>query len=390
LQAAQSAALTAQAALASAQAQYTITQTNARAQANATRLADWAGKTPDYFNQPKWYFTQEEQLAAAQVELEAAQAGLTAAEDQLAKVVSDLHNAAFVQAEQRLSNARLHYLVARQVQAEGQAVGQGNTPSELDLESMNISLPPQAFGYRVRIHLSQNLPNQELLYDASQRAYDAAATELSTAQSAYNHLLTSASAQQVLKARAALAVAHEREQVAQERRSGLQTGELSPQVAAAAAGLEQAKNAAQQAQDAVGQAQANVRLLEAQVGKLEVKAAGEGVILTRNIEPGEYVAPGATALTMGDLRGLTITVYVPEDRYGQIHLGQGASVSVDSLAGERFGGRVQQIADQAEFTPRNVQTVEGRSSTVYAIKLTVTDPQGKLKPGMPADVTFEK
>jgi HlyD family secretion protein len=49
---------------------------------------------------------------------------------------------------------------------------------------------------------------------------------------------------------------------------------------------------------------------------------------------------------------------------------------------------VSNISDQAEFTPRNVQTVEGRSSTVYAIKLNVSDPQGKLKPGMPADVVF--
>ena len=390
LQAAQSAAQTAQAAYASAQAQYTLAETAARAQARPTRLSDWAGKTPDYFNQPKWYFTQEEQIAAAQIEVQAAQANLTAVEDQLAGVVSDLQNAEFVAAEQRLSNARIGYLVARQVQAEGQAVGQGNAPSELDLQQLNIEIPPSAPGYRVRIHLSQNLPNQELLYDASQHAYDAASSELSQAQAAYNQLLTSASAQKVLKARAALAVAHERVQVAQERLAGLQTGEQSVQVAAAAAVLEQAKNAAQQGQDAVGQAQANVALLEAQLGKLEVRSPLDGVILTRNIEPGEYVAPGAAALTMGDLRELTITVYVPEDRYGQIHLGQKASVSVDSFPEATFEGQVSYISDQAEFTPRNVQTVEGRSSTVYAIKLTVTDPQGKLKPGMPADVTFER
>ena len=114
------------------------------------------------------------------------------------------------------------------------------------------------------------------------------------------------------------------------------------------------------------------------------------MILTRNIEPGEYVQPGAAALSMGNLAQLTITVYVPEDRYGQIHLGQAARVQVDSFGGLKFEAVVTTIADQAEFTPRNVQTVEGRSSTVYAIKLSVTDPQGKLKPGMPADVTFGK
>jgi multidrug resistance efflux pump len=392
LQAAQSAALTAQAAFASAQAQYTITETAARAQARPTRLADWAGKTPDYFNQPKWYFTRDEQLAAAETEVQAAAQDVTSAENQLAGVVGDLKNADFVAAEKRLSEARLRYLVALQVQQEGQAVGQGKDPDQLDLQQLGIEIPPKspAPGYRVRIHVSQNLPNQELLYDASQNTYNAASTELSDAQVAYNKLLTSASAERVLKARAALAVANEREQVAQERVSALQTGDQSPQVAAAAAVLEQAKNAAQQAQDAVGQAQANVGLLDAQLAKLEVKAPMDGVILTRNIEPGEYVAPGGAALTMGDLGNLTITVYVPEDRYGQIHLGQQARVSVDSFAGQEFEGQVSNISDQAEFTPRNVQTVEGRSSTVYAIKLTVTDPQGKLKPGMPADVTFEK
>jgi len=63
-------------------------------------------------------------------------------------------------------------------------------------------------------------------------------------------------------------------------------------------------------------------------------------------------------------------------------------VTVDSFPGETFTTTVSHIAEQAEFTPRNVQTIEGRTSTVFAIKLQVQDPDGKLKPGMPADVTF--
>jgi HlyD family secretion protein len=89
------------------------------------------------------------------------------------------------------------------------------------------------------------------------------------------------------------------------------------------------------------------------------------------------------------LDNLTITVYVPEDRYGEISLGQSATLTVDSFPGENFATTVCAIAEQAEFTPRNVQTVEGRSSTVFAIKLLVTDPNGKLKPGMPATVVFD-
>ena len=391
LQVAQTAAQTAQAAYASVQAQYTTVETEARAASHATRLKDWTVRTPSYFDQQNWYFTQEEQLAAAQVEVQAAAQGITTAQEGVAGVVADLQNAEFVGAEKRLSEARLSYLVALQVLSEGQAVGGKVPPDQLPLNTPCVIYLGQRFcgrNYSTRIRISKNLPNNAELDYAAQDAYNAASTELSTAQQAYNHLLTSAQAQAVLRARAVLAIANERYQVAQERVSGLQTGEQSPQVAAAAAGLEQAKNAAQQAQDAVGQAQANLTLLEAQLAKLEVRSPMEGVILTRNIEPGEYVAPGAAALTMGNLQQLTITVYVPEDRYGQIHLGQAASVKVDSFAGVEFAAQVSNISDQAEFTPRNVQTVEGRSSTVYAIKLTVTDPQGKLKPGMPADVTF--
>ena len=398
LAAAQTAAQTAQAAYASAQAQYTLAETAARAQSHATRLADWSGKTPGYFDQPKWYFTQEEQLAAAEAEVSAAEAGISQAEKALAGVVGKVSNAQFVAAEQRLAQARSSYLVALQVQAEGQATGAGLSPDQLDLSGLDIQLPcfttpagrkcvPR---YVVRTRIAHTLPNNAELADAAQTAYDAASAELTAAERAYDELLDSAQAQDVLQARAALAVANERYQVAQERLSALQTGEQSLQVAAAAAGLEQAKHAAQQAQDGVAQAAANLQLLEAQLEKLSVQAPMAGVILTRNVEPGEYVAPGAAALTMGDLSALTITVYVPEDRYGEIHLGQGAAVSVDSFPEEEFSAQVSQISDQAEFTPRNVQTVEGRSSTVYAIKLTVQDPQGRLKPGMPADVTFGK
>ena len=118
-------------------------------------------------------------------------------------------------------------------------------------------------------------------------------------------------------------------------------------------------------------------------------AAASGVVLSRNIEAGEVVAVGSAAMTIGQLDKLSITVYIPEDRYGEIMLGQGAEMTVDSFPNEVFQGTVVRIADQAEFTPRNVQTDEGRRTTVFAVKLTVDDPAGKLKPGMPADVVFD-
>jgi HlyD family secretion protein len=169
----------------------------------------------------------------------------------------------------------------------------------------------------------------------------------------------------------------------------LQTGEDSPQVRIASMGLEQAQAGLQQAETAVRQAEANLELLDTQIDKLVVYAPIDGVVLNRNAEPGEFLQPGSTTFAIADLGDMTITVYVPEDRYGEISLGQAAEVMVDSFPGETFNAEVIHIADQAEFTPRNVQTVEGRSSTVYAIKLKVTNPDGKLKIGMPADVTFK-
>ncbi|HVO41632.1 MAG TPA: efflux RND transporter periplasmic adaptor subunit [Aggregatilineales bacterium] len=115
----------------------------------------------------------------------------------------------------------------------------------------------------------------------------------------------------------------------------------------------------------------------------------DGVVLQRLIQPGELASPGSTLLVVANLNALTLKVYVSEDRYGQIAVGQTYPVTVDSFPDETFTGRVSYIADQAEFTPRNVQTTDSRKSTVFAIKLDLDPAGGKLKPGMPADVHFQ-
>ncbi|MCS7055954.1 MAG: efflux RND transporter periplasmic adaptor subunit [Thermoflexales bacterium] len=165
-------------------------------------------------------------------------------------------------------------------------------------------------------------------------------------------------------------------------------GARTEQIEAAQAQARAAEAQWRAAQAQVEAAQAALGVLDAQLGRLTLVAPAGGVVLSRAIEPGEFAAPGATLLVLGDLDALTITVYVPEDRYGRIRLGQAAQVTVDSFPGETFTATVAHIADRAEFTPRNVQTAEGRKSTVFAIRLAIENPNGKLKPGMPADVTF--
>jgi|SRR5579859_8006905 len=115
----------------------------------------------------------------------------------------------------------------------------------------------------------------------------------------------------------------------------------------------------------------------------------DGVVLERLIEPEEIAATGSTVLVVGKLDAPTLKVYVPENRYGQISLGQTFPVTVDSFPGEVFSGTVVNVSDQAEFTPRNVQTVDSRQTTVYAVKLDLLQVGDKLKPGMPADVHLQ-
>ena len=227
------------------------------------------------------------------------------------------------------------------------------------------------------------------LRDSAQQAYDDASSELTNAQTAYDDAVTTSGAEDVLTARADLSVGQERYDMAQDRLHALQTGYLSPKVVAAQKGLDQAQSAAEQSRSAIQQAESNLKLIDTQIAKLTITAPTDGMILTRAVEPGEVVMPGSGLLTMARMSDLTITVYIPEDRYGEISIGQTADVTVDSFPGENFTATVMYISDKAEFTPRNVQTAEGRKTTVFAVKLMLGDTGGKLPPGMPADVLFK-
>ena len=381
---AQSALLMAQSSYDLTQAQYDAALTAARAQQGGQRLADWNARTPNWFEQPLWYFNRDEQINAAEAEVEASLLGLQQAKAELDRVIQSLSNADFVVAETRLANARTAYSIAKTVDDHAQLTGGKVSPEDLD-----VDVPPRAPSYRIRIKLAKLLSGDSEVVSSSEDALDAAETELDEAEQAYDDLLDTEAADRVLEARANRTVAQERYEVAQDTLSRLQTGEYSPQVKIASIGLEQAKTALQQAESAVRQAEANLALLDTQIAKLTIPAPMDGVILTRNVEPGEFVQPGSNVFAVADLNSITITVYVPEDRYGKITLGQQAQVTADSFPGETFTAEVIHIANQAEFTPRNVQTVEGRSSTVYAIKLKVNNSEGKLKIGMPTDVVFK-
>jgi multidrug resistance efflux pump len=152
--------------------------------------------------------------------------------------------------------------------------------------------------------------------------------------------------------------------------------------------VEAANSGVQQAEAALAQAKAALALIDIQLEKAIITSPTDGVVLTRNLEEGEMLVPGSVALTIGQLDEVSLTVYIPETEYGKIKLGDTVSITVDSFPGKNFSGTVTYISDQAEFTPRNVQTVDGRKTTVYAVKITVPNEKLELKPGMPADVIF--
>jgi multidrug resistance efflux pump len=128
--------------------------------------------------------------------------------------------------------------------------------------------------------------------------------------------------------------------------------------------------------------------LERQRERQTLRAPFDGWVARTVYEPSELVAPGAPVVVVADWRELTLKVFLPEDRFGRVMLGQAATVTVDAYPGEVFAGEVVFIAAEAEFTPRNVQTREDRVKSVYAIKLRVPNADLRLKPGMFADTTL--
>lgn len=354
LDSANAAVRTAEVALESAKLQYDLTLSNALQQESNSRIAIWDESKPTQFDQPVWYFSKEERMTAAQAEVDAKKAAFDDATKRLDEIGQRAGSSDFLEIEANLVQMRLAYQSAQDV-----------------------------------FDSTSGASDSQELRDSAQVALDEAEIDLEDAQGDYDDALTTDGAIDVLEARADMVVAQEAYDRAVDNLRALQTGAESPQVQAAAKAVEQATATLDQAKTNVTSAQSKLDTLNTQLTKVTVSAPMDGVILTRNVEPGEFVQPGAIAFTMANLDELTITVYVPEDQYGNISLGQEAAVTVDSFSNETFDAVVTQIADQAEFTPRNVQTVEGRSSTVYAIKLKVTDSEGKLKIGMPADVVFK-
>lgn len=137
--------------------------------------------------------------------------------------------------------------------------------------------------------------------------------------------------------------------------------------------------------DAAGE---RLAYLERQKKELVVSAPAAGVIEAMDLRPGDLVAANQAVATILERDQLWVRVYVPEPQLGLVHVGQPAAVSIDTFPSRSFPGRVVEVRQQGEYTPRNIQTPEQRSDQVFGVKVRI-DPAPELKPGMAATVRLE-
>ena len=135
--------------------------------------------------------------------------------------------------------------------------------------------------------------------------------------------------------------------------------------------------------------QAQVSAAKTKISKLTITAPITGVVLERTVYTDELAATGATLVTLADLDKVSLVVYVPEARLNAVSVGQKVSVQVDSFPNRSFPGEIVYIANEADYIPDRVQSAEDRVALVYAVKISLANPEHLLKPGMPADMPLE-
>ena len=127
-----------------------------------------------------------------------------------------------------------------------------------------------------------------------------------------------------------------------------------------------------------------------QLDYTQLKSPTDGVVTSRNIEPGETVTPGREVITISDLSRVDLKIFVDETEIGSVKPGQKVDVKIDTFPGKIFTGQVSFISPEGEFTPKIIQTKKERVKLVYLVKVSIDNPKYELKAGMPADAWLSK
>lgn len=309
----------------------------------------------------------EDQLRAQQREILAQLEGLRSRE-------RELHALIRLQEENLDAQLKLRQAEKRQAEALLDQLQEGSRPQEIEQARAAVEAA-QAEEARAR----SDWERAQTLFAAE----DISAAQRDQAESAWK------------RARAELARLQEQLALVQEgpRRQDLEAARAG--VARAEAALRQASaqeldiarnRQALQTLAAEGEAlQARLAQVESRLADCQVTAPMAGVVLKRTAEPGEIVAPGTPVMTLGDLSRPWVRGYVPEARLGQVKLGDRVEIRTDSYPDRVYEGKVVFISDQAEFTPKQIETREERVKLVYRIKVEVANPNQELKLNMPVD-----
>ncbi len=258
---------------------------------------------------------------------------------------------------------------AAQAKARLEEMLAGSRPEELSVaEAVLRRAKAEAERARLDAERYAGLYKKEIVsaqqYDLARTAYETALARQREAEEQYKLVKEGPRKEQIEQARAAWLQA-------QERFLLVKKGPRRETIEQARARLQQAKE---------GLAVAGTRL-----GYATLASPLTGVVLSKNVEPGEFVAAGTPIVTVGDLENVWLRAYINETDLGRVKVGQRVRVSADTYPGKRYEGRVSFIASQAEFTPKSVQTEKERVKLVYRVKVDIRNPNMELKPGMPAD-----
>jgi HlyD family secretion protein len=219
----------------------------------------------------------------------------------------------------------------------------------------------------------------------NQQQFDQSQTNVETAQAAVE------TAQATFQARQeAVRAASDQLNAASGGLTQVKTTGLNPDIRdAQLAGLYQQRQQAQSrlaaAQAKVKSALANQQQYQKRLDSFVIKSPIHGVVTARPVEPGAVVATGRTVLTVINLNTVYLRGFAPEGEIGKIRVGQRAKVFLDSAPDKPLSAKVAAIDPKASFTPENIYFRNDRVKQVFGIKLTIDDPAGFAKPGMPAD-----
>ncbi len=286
-----------------------------------------------------------------------------------------------------------------QAQADLDKMLRGNRPEEI------AQAEATARAEKAALEEARNGPRKQEI-DQAQADYAAAAADAANAEVFYQRMDKLVkddvvSRQQFDDARDKRDADAQRAESARERLALLEAGTRVEDLNAAEARSRQADAAAalarkgfrrediEAARGRLAEAQGHVAELDAQLREAELTAPADAVVEVVSVRPGDLVPAGRIVMTMLESSQLWVKVYVPETDLARVHVGQKADVRVDSFAGRAFTGHVGQIASEAEFLPRNVQTKSDREHEVFGVKVYVDNAQQVLKSGMSATVRLE-